>query len=60
LSEPSTIFSSMVETCLKASGITPLRVTPSWRPAKVSTAEPSSTGAARTPGSDSTNSSFCR
>ena len=35
------------------------RVTPCWRPAKVSTAAPASTGAARTPGRASMEASRC-
>ena len=59
-SEPSMIFSSMRRHTLERCRNDARKVTPSWRPAKVSTAEPTSTGATRTPGSDSTNSSFCR
>ncbi len=36
----------------------PFRVTPSMRPAKVSTTDPTRTGAARRPGRDSMNASF--
>jgi len=44
-SEPWTIFSSMTVTCFIFSGIAPESVTACWRPAKVSTAAPESTGA---------------
>ncbi len=59
-SEPSIILSWMVDTVFIVSGTMPERVTPSSRPAKVSTAEPTSTGATRSPGIASMSASFSR